>query len=72
MEYKESIIGRHHEQEILHKYVESPRAEFIAVYGRRRIGKTFLVKQFFDEKFDFYVTGVYNVSRQEQLKQWKE
>lgn len=38
---------------------------------RRRIGKTYLVKQFFEEKFDFYATGVYNISRTEQLKRWK-
>lgn len=72
MDYKQSIIGRQHEQEILYKYANSPKAEFIAVYGRRRIGKTFLVKQFFDDKFDFYITGVYNISRHEQLKRWKE
>ena len=52
--------------------VDSPKAEFIAVYGRRRIGKTYLVKQFFGEKFDFYTTGIYNVSRAEQLKRWQE
>lgn len=52
--------------------VDSPKAEFIAVYGRRRIGKTYLVKQFFGEKFDFYTTGIYNVSRAEQLERWQE
>lgn len=71
MEYKSSIIGRKHEQEMLERCVQSPRAEFIAVYGRRRVGKTFLVKQFFDEKFDFYITGVYKISRAEQFKNWQ-
>ncbi|MGN1266212.1 MAG: ATP-binding protein, partial [Muribaculaceae bacterium] len=69
---KNTIIGRKHEQDILAKCVESNKAEFIAVYGRRRIGKTYLVKQFFTESFDFYVTGVYQVSRSEQLKIWQE
>ena len=72
MPYKNTIIGRKHEQDILAKCVESNKAEFIAVYGRRRIGKTYLVKQFFSESFDFYVTGVYQVSRSEQLKIWQE
>ena len=46
---------------------ESNRPEFVAVYGRRRVGKTFLVKQFFNDDFDFYVTGIYQGTRQEQL-----
>lgn len=72
MVYNSTIIGRKHEQDILSKCVKSDKAEFIAVYGRRRIGKTFLVKQFFAESFDFYATGVYKISRSEQLKLWQE
>ena len=64
---KENIVGREKEQQMLHDYVNSGNAEFIAVYGRRRIGKTFLVKQHFDEQFDFYVTGIYDKSKKEQL-----
>ena len=71
MQYKESIVGRRHEQDILQSCLDSPKAEFIAVYGRRRIGKTYLVKQFFEEKFDFYASGVYQISRSEQLKRWQ-
>lgn len=71
MEYNTKIIGREHEQDILQHCVESPRAEFIAVYGRRRIGKTYLVKQYFADAFDFYTSGIYKVSRTEQLKQWQ-
>lgn len=72
MEYNSTIIGRKHEQDILAKCLESNKAEFIAVYGRRRIGKTFLVKHFFSETFDFYITGVYKITRSEQLKIWQE
>ena len=64
---KENIIGRKREQELLTRYMSSGQAEFIAVYGRRRIGKTYLIKQFFDEDFDFYVTGIYDRSKHEQL-----
>jgi len=71
MRYKSSIVGRHHEQDVLQMCMDSPKAEFIAVYGRRRIGKTYLVKQFFDNKFDFFATGVYQVSRSDQLKHWQ-
>lgn len=72
MEYRKTIIGRKHEQEILQICYDSPKAEFVAVYGRRRIGKTYLVKQYFDEKFDFYATGVYQATRSEQLRHWQE
>lgn len=71
MEYNPQIIGREHEQDILRHCVESQRAEFIAVYGRRRIGKTYLVKQYFNDAFDFYTSGIYKVSRTEQLKRWQ-
>ena len=72
MSYKDTIIGRKHEQDILAKCVESNKAEFIAIYGRRRIGKTYLVRQYFSDNFDFYATGVYKVPRAEQLKIWQK
>lgn len=72
MVHHNKIIGRKHEQDILTKCVESEKSEFIAIYGRRRIGKTYLVKQYFSESFDFYVTGVYKITRSEQLKLWQE
>lgn len=39
-----AIIGRKAEIERLNKYIASDRSEFIAIYGRRRVGKTFLIK----------------------------
>lgn len=68
---KQDIIGRKEEQRILHECYHSGRPEFVAVYGRRRIGKTFLVKQFFNEQFDFYFTGAYRASRNDQLLNFK-
>ncbi len=67
----QKIIGRIDEQRQLKACVDSGRPEFVAVYGRRRIGKTFLVKQFFKEKFDFYITGAYQADRREQLFNFK-
>ena len=52
------IIGRKHEVEILKRYHESYEAEFLVVYGRRRVGKTFLVRQHFHDEFFFYATGI--------------
>lgn len=46
----QKIIGRKEEQKTLQDCYESNKPEFVAVYGRRRIGKTFLEKQFFKEK----------------------
>ena len=65
---KAEIIGREKEQDVLKNCFESEKAELIAVYGRRRVGKTFLVKNFFREKFDFYITGIYQGSKKEQLQ----
>ena len=45
-----NLIGRIKEQEHLLSMLESDRAEFLAIYGRRRIGKTYLIRQFFNKK----------------------
>lgn len=60
------IIGRLQEQQELRQCYESGKPEFVAVYGRRRIGKTFLVRQYFNDNFDFYTTGMFGASRVEQ------
>lgn len=62
-----AIIGRAAEQEILHQRINSKSPELIAIYGRRRIGKTFLVRQYFNDAFDFYSTGIYQGTKKEQL-----
>ena len=67
-----SIIGREYEQHIINGYLESGKAELIAVYGRRRVGKTFLVKSIFDNQFDFSFTGLYDVTRAVQLSQFQK
>jgi hypothetical protein len=61
------IIGRRKEITELQSFVASYESEFIAVYGRRRIGKTFLVRKILGEQFSFYVTGMDNVTMDEQL-----
>lgn len=55
------IIGRQEELKLLEHLYQSKQAEFLALYGRRRIGKTFLIRQFFEKKKNaifFNVTGL--------------
>jgi len=61
------IIGRKTEINRLTEYVNSGKAELVAVYGRRRVGKTFLIKRFFNEKFVFYLSGAENATKKQQL-----
>lgn len=68
MEYNANIIGRKYEQDLIAEYCETPKAELVAIYGRRRVGKTYLVKQFFANDFDFYFTGSFETPRSTQLK----
>ena len=66
------IIGREYEQSLIKNYLESDKAELIAVYGRRRVGKTYLVKSIFANQFDFAFTGMYNVTRAVHLSQFQK
>ena len=52
------MIGREEEKRILEALLNSGRPEFLALYGRRRIGKTYLIREFFKNTFSFYATGV--------------
>lgn len=52
------IIGRKAEQQQLSRLLQSKEAEFLVVYGRRRVGKTFLVRNFFKGQFAFYHTAL--------------
>jgi len=61
------IIGRKEQIIDLDNYMRSGRAEFIAIYGRRRIGKTYLVRQYFDNNFAFSTSGILEGTAQEQM-----
>ena len=61
------IIGRKEQIIDLDNYMKSGRAEFIAIYGRRRIGKTYLVRQYFDNNFAFSTSGILEGTAQEQM-----
>lgn len=64
------IIGRKEETAFLRKAYQSSYSEFVAVYGRRRIGKTFLVRETFEGMFTFQYTGVYGITTREQIEEF--
>ena len=64
---EQKLLGREMQIQDFNKYSNSHKSEFIAVYGRRRVGKTFLVRQYFKNKFTFYHTGLANATTKEQL-----
>lgn len=64
---REVLIGRNREVEELRGWLNSDRSEFIAVYGRRRVGKTFLIKKAIGSEFAFVYTGIYGATRKDQL-----
>ena len=61
------IVGRKKEQAILHNLLNSTQSEFVAVYGRRRVGKTFLIRETFSYDFAFQHTGILDAPLNEQL-----
>ncbi|MCK6693902.1 MAG: ATP-binding protein, partial [Thermoanaerobaculia bacterium] len=62
------LIGRIEEKRILENALHSPKAEMVSVIGRRRVGKTFLVKSVYQDKIDFEITGIQHSTRREQLR----
>lgn len=62
-----TIIGRKKERELFNDIYATQKPALVAVYGRRRVGKTFLVRQHFNNSFDFSFTGTYQMPRQGQL-----
>lgn len=63
------IIAREKETKELLKVYKSEEAQFVAVYGRRRIGKTYLIQEFFKGKGHYFeLTGSLNANLKEQLR----
>ena len=53
-----NIVGRTQEIEELERLYNADNSEFVAVYGRRRVGKTYLIKEVFKDRFAFWHTGL--------------
>ena len=67
-----AFIGREDEIRILKRCLEAKEAQLVILYGRRRVGKTFLVNETFNNEFAFKFTGTYKRSRLEQLSNFTE
>lgn len=67
MIYKD-IVGRAKEKYTLKQAMESDQSEMIAIVGRRRVGKTFLIRNYFRSKIDFEIVGIQNGTLSEQLQ----
>ncbi len=52
--------------------MKAEESQFIAVYGRRRVGKTFLIREAFNYNFVFQHTGTYGAPRKQQLSDFRE
>lgn len=63
-----NIIGRNKEKQKLDKLIVSNKPEFLVVFGRRRVGKTYLIKNYFKEEFSFYSTGVKNLNTKDEIR----
>jgi AAA+ ATPase superfamily predicted ATPase len=66
------IIGREAEIKILERLLHSGEPELLAIYGRRRVGKTFLIKTYYKEHLAFSCSGQYNGKTREQLTNFIE
>lgn len=64
------FIGREEERTELDMCISSNRSELVIVYGRRRVGKTYLIERHFNQTFDFWYTGRREIPTKEQLRQF--
>ena len=62
-----SLVARKEEQKLLNQAVSKKESQFIAVYGRYRVGKTYLIREMFFNQFSFVHTGYYNLPGKGQL-----
>ncbi len=64
----EKIIGREIEQRQLKNIIASQEAELLAIYGRRRIGKTYLIRNAYERQLIFEFSGVHHATLHQQLE----
>ena len=62
------IVGRVVEKERLEEALNSHRSELIAIYGRRRIGKTYLIREYYHKYITFSFSGLRNGTRPDQIE----
>lgn len=64
----EKLVGREREIHELELSYNSNRSEMVVLYGRRRVGKTFLVRNYFQDKYTFHFVGAHKKTKSEQLE----
>ncbi|MBQ7250597.1 MAG: ATP-binding protein [Bacilli bacterium] len=68
---KGNIIAREEECRLLAACLREEEAQLVVVTGRRRVGKTYLVNEFFDDEYDFKITGAYKEDKKSQLNYFR-
>lgn len=68
----DKLIGREREIRELERAYQSGRSELVVLYGRRRVGKTFLVRSYFQDRFDFHFVGAHNKKQAIQLSNFRK
>lgn len=66
------MLGREHENTLLRDALVTGQSELIAVIGRRRVGKTFMIKTVYEKQLRFYLTGMKDTSKEEQLSNFSQ
>ncbi len=62
------VAGREYEIRMMQNLIDNKNAEFLAVYGRRRIGKTYLIRQVFKDFIAFECSGLHEKEMSQQLE----
>lgn len=65
------LIGRTEQKAIFKEVLNSSRSEFVVVYGRRRVGKTYLIKTVLKDEIDFEITGIQKGNLSDQLENFQ-
>lgn len=68
----DKLIAREHELSVIDDAVHSGKSELILLKGRRRVGKTFLVRSYFQDSYTFHFVGRYRKKKAEQLEAFRE
>jgi uncharacterized protein len=66
------LVGRKDETTILQSVLAEDESGFVAVYGRRRIGKTYLVRQVYKNNIVFDCSGLHDKNTAFQLESFND
>ena len=66
------LIGRNSEIKILEEALRNDKSELITIYGRRRIGKTYLIREFYSKQLVFELSGLFGGNMNDQLENFKK